>query len=311
VKSSLEKGGPLYQFATDLAAKWPILDPEKNSALAESKYFTIRVDSFLIEMHAVAGKSMFDMRAWPVEQLRQTVSVNVERMAERRLLVLAARRQGVQLASAEIDSAMQRLYRQNGGEAGFTEKLKNDGLSVDLIRKNIVEELTMRRFLKKLASQEPVVSEEDIQALYQQEKTVTFQHILLVHAGVADSVYNARHKKLMDGMAAGRDFSSLAKEFSDDPHSRKNGGLYQDIPRSYWPKKLDELIFSAPLQQVQETTTDQGQHVIRVLSRDKEKRPLAEVRAALEEQVRQKKRKSQRQEYLQQLKNEAQWRPTF
>jgi parvulin-like peptidyl-prolyl isomerase len=311
VTSSLVKGSPLYQFATDLAAKWPIFNPEKNSTLAECKYFTIRVDSFLIEMHAVAGKSMFEMPTWPVEQLRQTVSINVERMAERRLLGLAARRQGVHVPAAEIDSAMQRLYRQNGGEKGFMEKLKKDDLSVELIRKSIDEEMTMRRFLKEMASQDPVVTEEEIQALYQQEKTATFQHILLVHAGVADSVYNVRQKKLMNGIAAGRDFSSLAKEFSDDPHSRTNGGLYQEIPRGYWPKKLDDLIFSAPLQQVQETTTDQGKHVIKVLSRDKEKRPLDQVRLALQEQVRQSKRKSQRQDYLQQLKNEAQLRPTF
>jgi parvulin-like peptidyl-prolyl isomerase len=311
VKSSLEKGSPLYQFATDLAAKWPLFNPEKNSSLAECKYFTIRVDSFLIEMHAVAGKSMFDMRGWPIDQLRQTISVNVERMAERRLLALAARRQGVQLSAAEIDSAMQRLYRQNGGETSFMDKLKKDGLSESLIRKNIIEEMTIRRFLKELASQEPVANEDEVQALYQQEKTATFQHILLVHAGVADSVYNARQKKLRDGIAAGRDFSSLAKELSDDPHSRKNGGLYQEIPRGYWPRKLDDLIFTAPLQQVQETTTDQGTHVIKVLSRDKEKLPLEQVRSTLEEQVRQQKRKSQRQEYLQQLKSEAQLRPTF
>lgn len=309
--SALAKGSPLYQFATELADKWPIFNPDKNSVLAECKYFTIRVDSFLLEMHAVAGKSMFDMKALPVDQIRQTVSVNVERMAERRLLQLAAHRQGIFITAAEVDSAMQRLYRQNGGARVFMDKLQNDGLNVELIRNSIDEEMTIRRLLNTLSAQDPVVTEEEVQALYQQEKTATFQHILLVNTGVPDSVFKARQQKLEDAIAGGEEFGGLARAFSDDPHSRRKGGLYQDIPHGYWPQKLDDLIFSAPLLQVQEIATDQGKHYIKVLGRDKEKRPLEQVRSSLEEEARQLKRKNQRQEYVQRLKSEAQLRPTF
>lgn len=310
-QSALVKGSPLYQFATELADKWPIFNPDKNSALAECKYFTIRVDSFLIEMHAVAGKSMFDMKALPVEQIRQTVSVNVERMAERRLLRLAAHRQGIFVPVVDVDSAMQRLFRQNGGARVFMDKLQNDGLNEELIRNSIDEDMTIRRLLNTLSAQDPVVTEEEVQALYQQEKTVTFQHILLVNSGVPDSVFQARQQKLVDAIAGGEEFGGLARAFSDDPHSRRKGGLYQDIPHGYWPQKLDDLIFSAPLLQVQEITTDQGKHFIKVLGRDKEKRPLEQVRSGLEDEVRQLKRKNQRQEYVQRLKSEAQLRPTF
>jgi len=112
-------------------------------------------------------------------------------------------------------------------------------------------------------------------------------------------------------IAGGAELGGLARALSDDPHSRRNGGLYQDIPHGYWPPKLDELIFSAPLLHVQEITTDQGTHFIKVLGRDKEKRPLELVRSSLAEEVRQLKRKNQRQEYVQRLKSEAQLRPTF
>jgi foldase protein PrsA len=70
----------------------------------------------------------------------------------------------------------------------------------------------------------------------------------------------------------------LAQQYSDDPGSKSEGGLYADAPVKNWVPEFREAAISLPLNTVSEVVrTDYGYHVIRVEKRSV--KTYADVRA--------------------------------
>ncbi|MBU5444132.1 peptidylprolyl isomerase [Paenibacillus sp. MSJ-34] len=69
-------------------------------------------------------------------------------------------------------------------------------------------------------------------------------------------------------LKAGEDFAKLAKEYSDDPGSKDNGGLYENKEVSLWVPEFKKAAIELPLNQISEPIeTSYGYHVLRVESR--------------------------------------------
>jgi parvulin-like peptidyl-prolyl isomerase len=288
--SGFKKGSRLYQFATVLAGKVPVMDPDKNQTLATCRYFSVKVDSFLIELVNESGKNVFDWAGLDAAQTEKTIKNNVRRMVERKLLLRAARSVNIGITPVELDTAMQRLYRQNGSRKVFQHRLLNDGLTLEQVKQTLTKEMVLHKLFQKIETTELQVDEQEVRDLYNQDKTVTFRHILLVRHGESDSAWALRLKNLNTKIAAFMDFAKLAKQYSDDPHTRKSGGLYESIHRDYLPSALDKVVFSAPIGTVQHIATAEGDHFLLVIRRDKEARPFTQVRPELEANlIRQKK----------------------
>ncbi|KQL47003.1 foldase [Brevibacillus choshinensis] len=66
----------------------------------------------------------------------------------------------------------------------------------------------------------------------------------------------------------GEDFAKLAKEFTDDPGSKENGGLYADADVTQWVPQFKDAALAQPVGQVgPPVKTDYGYHIIKVESR--------------------------------------------
>lgn len=66
----------------------------------------------------------------------------------------------------------------------------------------------------------------------------------------------------------GEDFAKLAKEFSEDPGSKENGGLYANADVSQWVPEFKEAALTQPIGQVgPPVKTDYGYHIIKVENR--------------------------------------------
>jgi parvulin-like peptidyl-prolyl isomerase len=104
----------------------------------------------------------------------------------------------------------------------------------------------------------------------------------------------------------GEDFAQLAKEFTEDPGSKENGGLYEDFGRGVMVKPFEEAAFSVPIGEISDIVeTQYGYHILKVIDRKKETRPLEEVKTELENQIRQFKLAQDFQEYMGNLRREA------
>ncbi|EGL81865.1 PpiC-type peptidyl-prolyl cis-trans isomerase [Caldalkalibacillus thermarum TA2.A1] len=111
--------------------------------------------------------------------------------------------------------------------------------------------------------------------LTEEERTkATVRHILI--STMHDlSEEEARQKAydLYEQLEQGADFAELAREHSQDPGSKEDGGLYEDVPVAMWVPEFKQAALEQEIGVIGEPVqTDYGFHIIKV-----EKRYVAEL----------------------------------
>ena len=170
-------------------------------------------------------------------------------------------------------------------EEKFLERLKLNKLnSVDDLEKKLIGEaipnLVLEREMKSLVK----VTDADVKKFYtdnpdkfEQPETVKASHILIgtldtegKELAAADKA--AKRKKIEDLLARakkGEDFAKLAKENSEDPGSKDNGGEYE-FPRGQMVPEFESTAFalkkSGDISEV--VTTQFGYHIIKLTAKN-------------------------------------------
>ncbi|MNN07768.1 Foldase protein PrsA 3 precursor [compost metagenome] len=79
-------------------------------------------------------------------------------------------------------------------------------------------------------------------------------------------------KEVKSKLDKGEDFAALAKQYSEDPGSKDNGGLYENVEVSNWVEAFKQAALTQPLNQIGEPVeTEYGYHIIRVEARTEKK----------------------------------------
>ncbi|MFH0931527.1 MAG: peptidylprolyl isomerase [Candidatus Zixiibacteriota bacterium] len=82
----------------------------------------------------------------------------------------------------------------------------------------------------------------------------------------------ARILEIRDLITKGEDFAEMAKEYSEDPTTRKNGGDLGWLKKGATQKPFDEALFALKPGEISEPVkTEQGWHLIKVLEKKKTK----------------------------------------
>ena len=185
-----------------------------------------------------------------------------------------------------LDQVVDRLISQKLlGAAGREQGLADDAEVMDLLaqaEENIIQQIYVRRYL------DAQVSEEAVRAIYDEtigasepEVEVQASHILVSEEDVA--------KAIIEELAAGADFATLAQERSEGPSASRGGDLgffargdmvppFADAAFSMEPGQITD----APVQ------TQFGWHVIQVVDRrEVAPQPFAEARGQIEQRLQQ------------------------
>lgn len=159
------------------------------------------------------------------------------------------------------------------------------------------------------------VTEDEIRARYEAMKdqfqsgeSVRAQHILLKLEPNAtpdqQSAVEKKARELVAKLRAGADFAALAREHSQDPGSAANGGDLGFFERGRMVAEFEEAAFSAPVGTITDPVkSTYGYHIIRVNEkRPGGQKPLSEVRAQLETQLKAQKASDSARERIAQAK---------
>ncbi len=107
------------------------------------------------------------------------------------------------------------------------------------------------------------VTDADLKAAYEARKQ-TFSHpeeIDVRHILVKTEQQAKDIKKQLD---SGAKFDALAKKFSEDPGSKDNGGLYNNIAKGTFVKEFEDVAYSQPIGKVSDPVkTNFGYHLIK------------------------------------------------
>jgi peptidyl-prolyl cis-trans isomerase D len=164
----------------------------------------------------------------------------------------------------------------------------------------------------------PQVSEAEIQQYYNQhldeykvDEQVKVRHILIKVDGSdpkADAAAKAKAENILKQIKAGGNFAELAKQNSDDPGSKDQGGELGFLKRGATVPEFDQAAFTLqPGQTSDLVKTKFGYHILQVEEKQTaHTRPLDEVKTTIMALLTRQKESTQEQAYAQQLATEAQ-----
>ena len=153
---------------------------------------------------------------------------------------------------------------------------------------------------------------------YSTPERFTARHILVSLKGAPGSgdkglpEAEAKEKvaKIQAELKAGKKFEDLAKEYSDDPGSKNNGGLYKDIPFGRFAKEFEEAVRTQEIGKVGEPVkTNFGYHLIVVEARTpKAEADFEKVKDTVRKQMIPERREKLNKDFLVQIRKEVAFR---
>lgn len=232
-----------------------------------------------------------------LEQLKEGI---VSELIDRTLIAQEAERRGLVIAPEKLSEAERKTVAQFGGDEKYEKYLKEHRLTREEYREVIKTEI-YGGLLRDELSKGVNVSDEDVKTYYEAHRTdpdmqlperVKASHILIaarpnlirqeierekkltgdaLNAAVREEMERrrARAEELRRKAAGGADFAALAKENSDDPSSREQGGDLGLFTRDSHPRAFDDAAFALKPGSVSVVVqTDFGYHIIKVFAHE-------------------------------------------
>ncbi len=310
---ALKEGTPAFALAKDLAAIIPALGPDKTTVMVKAKGFTITSAEVIQAIRDNLGTRTDGLKQVDAGQLKQILEQGANTLAERKLLLAAAKAAKAVVPDGDLEKALQSEYGQAGGEQTFLEEIKKADISIDHVKTSIGETLLINAYLKGIVEGGAKVAEADVRKAYdeaaQTDQTASVRHILFMTQGKTDAEKAEIRTKAEGVLAkaqAGEDFVELVKQYTEDPGSKDNGGLYENFPRGQMVKPFEDASFSLPVGGLSGLVeTSFGYHIIKVVERKKESRTFEEARAEIESRLQQAKQGTLVQDTVQALKDKA------
>jgi parvulin-like peptidyl-prolyl isomerase len=202
---------------------------------------------------------------------------------------------GVTVTDKDIAARLKLIKKQyfGGSESRYKKQLAQQGLSDAQVQEDVKAQLIQEKIFKKVTGNVKV-SDAEAKKYYDEHQTQygtpeqrDVAHILVKSKSLADKLY--------DRVKAGENFSKLAKQYSQDPGSKKAGGKLT-ISKGQTVGPFDQTAFLLAVGSVSRPVkTDFGYHIIKALGPIKAAKttPFAQVKSSI------------RQQLLQQKKNEA------
>ena len=210
---------------------------------------------------------------------------------------------GVAVSDADVDKRLDEIKQQafEGDDAKFRAALRREGLTEAEARVEIRDRVLQERLYEKV-TEDIQVTEQDVQEHYEENKAQftqpasrTVRHILVKNQARANELYG----QIVDG----GNFAALAREFSQDQGSARQGGRLP-ITKGQTVPEFDRVAFELDRGQVSRPVKTQfGWHIIEALTPVKPDRvtPVEQVQDSIREQLLQQKKNEALQKWIEGL----------
>ena len=211
------------------------------------------------------------------------------------------------LTDEEFDKKLSTQLRIQGITRAEWDKQRTDQATAGAVLERELKVNVTDEEVKKFYEENP--------ARFEQPEMVRASHILIgtkdqtTGTELSDEQKKAKRKLAEDvrkRAVAGEDFAKLAKEYSDDPGSKDNGGEYT-FPRGQMVPEFEAAAFSLGTNQISDIVTTQfGYHIIKLSEKIPAKKvELAKVQDDLKEGLKSQELQKQLPDYLEKAQKEA------
>ncbi len=222
------------------------------------------------------------------------------------------------VADADIDSRVAQIKSQFPNEQAFTAALAERQMTPDKLRTEIQRQLQAMKVVETQIGPGVTITDADIADFYaknpdkfEEPEAVHVAHILIRVPENADAAAKGKAKAEATGVLAqlrkGGDFAALAKQHSQDPGSAANGGDLGFVPKGQTVPAFEQAAFALKPGQLSGLVESPfGFHIIKMVAhRDGRKVPLQEVKAQVEQFLKQQKMQEKTAAYVEQLKSKG------
>lgn len=174
------------------------------------------------------------------------------------------------------------------------------------IRYLTVDEEAMRQHVTVTGQQVERYYNDNIQQ-YSTPEEVRASHILLKTDGKNDDAVKKQAEDLLKRAKAGEDFAALARKYSQDEESAKKGGDLDFFPKGKMVPEFEKVAFALQPGQIADDVVKSqfGYHIIKVTDKKAAAtKPLSEVRAQIEDQLKFQQAQAQAQKVADQVASE-------
>jgi len=284
----------LFQLPATLRAESPDTPPSlfNDPIVASGKGFEVKrsqVDDAFINYNAslvAKGSSIPEtQRASVRSNLLNSIIVD-------KILVQMATDDDKAKAKKQVDDYLDRARTNAPTPEAFDQQIKSTGLTLAQLHDRLQDERLSSDVLWRNITNGVVVTDAEVKKYYDDNperfkmpERVRAAHILLstedqiTHQPIPPEKKKEKLKlanELKARAEKGEDFAALAKQYSDDPGSKNNGGEYT-FPRGRMVHEFETAAFSMKVNQISDPVETQfGYHIIKLL----EKIPAATVEFA-------------------------------
>lgn len=204
----------------------------------------------------------------------------LEQMINEKLLLQEAKKRNLLPADKEVEAEIKKIKEQLGDEGNFKKYLAANGVTEPRLKDLIHNQMALMKLQEQITADLPQPGEAEIKDYYEKHREQfsnpeqrQVRHILI---GTGDYAGDTGRSELeaktlalqvVAKLQAGGDFEALAKQYSDDPGSKDNGGQYPPFGRgSGFTPAFEEAAFN--LQEgaltAEPVKTEFGYHIIRL-----------------------------------------------
>ena len=186
----------------------------------------------------------------PEEVLSGKLNV-VEQLINNEILLERAKKQNLEASDGEVEDKFTEL-KSGYTEDEFQRKLKDGGMSVDDLKKDLRRQLSIQKLLNREVAAKVTITDQDVLDFYNTNRNqfnvaepqyrisqivITPRKDQMVRNRKNDDATNdaeaeRKAKMLEDKLNSGADFSQLAMDYSEDPNTAATGGDLGYIPES-------------------------------------------------------------------------------
>jgi peptidyl-prolyl cis-trans isomerase C len=242
----------------------------------------------------------------------------LDQLVALRLLVQESASRKVTVPDAELDSRIAEVKKQFPDEKAFTAALTERKMTLDKLREEIKRQMVAQKMVQAEVEPKVTVTDNDVNGFYQQNpdkfkepEAVHAAHILIRLPEKADDAAKKKARTEADSVLAqvkkGGDFAALAKQHSQDPGSAANGGDLGFVAKGQTVPAFEQAAFALkPGQLSGVVETPFGFHIIKLIEHRAERAvPLTEVKAQVEQFLKQQQTQEKTGAFIEQLKAKA------
>jgi peptidyl-prolyl cis-trans isomerase C len=297
--------------------------------IAKGKGFEIKRSELDQVMTGLKSAAAAHGQTIPPAQLSQIEGQLLGRLIQVQMLLQKAtaadKSNGLQKAELQLNALRERA----GSPEALDRQMKAVGMTMAELRSKVTQENTAQAALTRELNVS--VTDADAKQFYadhpadfEQPEMAHVRHILLMtmdpvtRAPLSADQQQAKRKQIDDllkRIRGGADFAALAKQYSEDPGSKDNGGEMPAFPRGQMVPEFEAAAFSLTNNQVSDVVTSTyGYHVIKLLDKTPAKKltladkvPASDeiIANKVKEMLTQQKTEKLAPDYLSQLKKTA------